>query len=195
MKRLNNDNEIRRLLDLFMDGATTCAQEKQLHDYFSTAGDDIPDDIRPYREMVMWLGDGMPDIKQPSKTIETARPRRFSRWWSAVAIAAVVALVVSIDVFLSNHSTGTLTAEDYITYAGSYVIRNGHKETDLDVIMPELKRAEEIAQQQSRQADKATSVNADDAVIKAIDEVIDTSDPDVEAALEAALSDESPIER
>lgn len=193
-----DDNEMGRLVDRFMDGSTTCAEERLLADYFRSGS--VAPRLEPYREMIVWLGDGMP-AEQVSESESKSTPSRQGRWrrllaqWApAVAAAAVVAAVVTIDSSLLSSRNG-LTTEDRVTYAGSYVIRNGHKMTDLDEIMPELKHAEELARQQALKADAAAGDASDQATIEAIGEVIDTNDPDVEAALKEALGDSSPVER
>ena len=56
---------IRQLVNRFLDGATTNAEEQTLYDYF--AGEDIAPELMQYRDMFRWYSAGMPEMnaKQP----------------------------------------------------------------------------------------------------------------------------------
>lgn len=168
-----DDIQLRSLLERFMDGATSNAEEQLIYERFRSG--DVPTDLEEYRPMVMWLQGGMRDEHQAK-----LRVRRFRRYAVPVAIAASVAIVLGIAINFIMRPSSNLTEEDYITYAGSYVIKNGVKNTDLDEILPELLEAELLVEQQQMTADK---------IISSMEDVIDTSDPAVRAALESAFSE------
>lgn len=173
MKQID-DNRLTQLLELFMAGETTNAQELELTERFRQGP--VPPALEQYRPMLMWLDQGMPQVKMP-----VDKPHRFSRRliMTCVGAAASLALIVTVAVSLMSRRSGTLNPEDYVTYAGSYVIRDGEKITDLDLIMPELERAERLVEKQSAAARS----------IESMSEYINTDNPDVRAALESVFSE------
>ncbi len=168
-----NDDKLTRLLELFMAGQTTNAQERELIERFKKGT--VPPALEQYRPMLMWLDEGMPSVDTPQ-----AKPRRWSRQAiiACLGAAASLAMIVTVALSFMSRRHGTLEREDYVTYAGSYVIRDGKKITDLDEIMPELQRAEQIVEQQVATAGS----------IESMSEYINTDNPAVQAALESALS-------
>lgn len=134
-------NNIAELLRRFFDGETTCAEEKALEEYFTS---DIPltPELEPYRDMFGWYASGMnPDAlpsekPEPAVTVSQAvqpatarvKTRRRIRpmiWWSSAA--AMVVLTIGLT---WQHKTVQFTpAESQSIYAGSYIVRDGHKIT------------------------------------------------------------------
>lgn len=186
MKAIDNPqpishSEARRLVGLFMAGASDNAQESSLYRYFS--GGDVAPDLEQYRYMMIWFASGMP----ADDAGRSSRRLRFGRWQrlaAAVGAAAVVALVVTL-----MPRIGSPADDDYSTYAGSYVIRNGKRITDLDIIMPELKRAEQLVAQQQATVDREMQLYDAPAPEAAVGSLIDMDDPDIRAAYLSAMSD------
>ena len=159
-----------------MDGETSNTEEQLIFSRFSKG--DIPADLEEFRPMISWLGGGMKDdvIQAPIRPVIS----RFKRFAIIGSIAASIAIIAAVAVNFIIRPVSSLTEEDYITYAGSYLIKNGVKYTNLDEILPELLEAEQLVEQQQMSADN---------IISSMEEIIDTSDPDVRAALESAFSD------
>ncbi|MBQ9667669.1 MAG: hypothetical protein IJV45_02825 [Prevotella sp.] len=125
-----DEQQIRQLIERFLDGDTSNAEEQMLYDYF--AGGDVAKSLRKYREMFRWYADGMP---------ERARSRRL---WPRLAVAAsLVAVIACGAVYYENRKE----AEQMARFEGSYIVRDGKKITDLRKIMPELKQALSEAEQ------------------------------------------------
>ena len=123
------EKEIQQLIERFLEGATTNAEEQMLYDYFNSK--DVADSLRPYREMFQWYAAGMPEQKaKPSK-------RPYTKW---LAIAASMLLLVGIGFGMWQYQK---QQEEYALYEGSYIIRNGKKMTDIKQILPELKATEQ----------------------------------------------------
>lgn len=137
MKTIDPDN-IAELLRRFFDGETTCAEEKALEEYFTS---DMPltPELEPYRDMFGWYASGMDLSSLPSEKPELAvtvsqpapsRPKTRRRirpmiWWSSAA--AMVVLTIGLT---WQHKTVQFTpAESQSIYAGSYIVRDGHKIT------------------------------------------------------------------
>lgn len=174
MKKID-DKDLERLLERFMDGETSNAEEQLIYERFRSG--DIPECCRQYAPMMVWLAD---KTQSDEETPAVPPFKRFAtvKLWLSIAAAVMVVATLAIGLFM--RPTRTLPDEDYITYAGSYVIKNGVKYTDLDEIMPELLEAEQLVEQQQHTA-------AD--IISSLEGVINTSDPAVRAALESAFSE------
>lgn len=74
---------IARLLNRFMEGATTIEEERLLADYFRKT-DHVPEEWSDYRRMFDWFSEGMP--------MKETAPRR--RWWPWAAAAAVITAII-----------------------------------------------------------------------------------------------------
>lgn len=114
---MNNPNkmtamQIQQLIDKYMNGQTTVDEEQLIARYFRTATD-VPDSLKPYRDMFAYFDEGMPlgtlpefdgsagqaDTRVAPDSSNVVAPRRRSlriaAWWSgAVAVAAAVALLL-----------------------------------------------------------------------------------------------------
>lgn len=114
---MNNPNkmkamQIQQLIDKYMNGQTTVDEEQLIARYFRNATD-VPDSLKPYRDMFAYFDDGMPlgtlpefegsagqaDTRVAPDSSKVVAPRRRSlrmaAWWSgAVAVAAAVALLL-----------------------------------------------------------------------------------------------------
>ena len=104
--------QIQQLIDKYMNGQTTVDEEQLIAHYFRSATD-VPDSLKPYRDMFAYLDEGMPlgtlpefdgsagqaDTRVAHDSSKVVAPRRHSlrmaAWWSgAAAVAAAVALLL-----------------------------------------------------------------------------------------------------
>lgn len=104
--------QIQQLIDKYMNGQTTVDEEQLIARYFRNATD-VPDTLKPYRDMFAYFDEGMPlgalpefdgssgqaDTRVAPDSNNVVAPRRRSlriaAWWSgAVAVAAAVALLL-----------------------------------------------------------------------------------------------------
>ena len=114
---MNNPNkmtamQIQQLIDKYMNGQTTVDEEQLIARYFRSATD-VPDSLKPYRDMFAYLDEGMPlgtlpefdgsagqaETRVAPDSSKVVAPRRHSlrmaAWWSgAAAVAAAVALLL-----------------------------------------------------------------------------------------------------
>ena len=130
-----NDNNIMQWIDRFLDGTTTCTEEQKLYEYFSKK--EIAPEARHYREMMTWYASRM-----ATPIVNHKRKRSFSikHWIYTISIAASIALLCTLGIKLYNSQSEV--HDEFNIYEGSYIIRNGEKITDLNLIMPELIEAE-----------------------------------------------------
>lgn len=125
-----SDQQARELMDRFLDGSTSLAEEKKLYSYFRRAN--IAPDMEQHRDMMRWYASGMAQKKALNFS---------AAWKGAVASAVIIAAGVGAA-FLKHASTGPAY---YAQYEGSYVMINGEKVTNLKEIMPYLNSTEMLA--------------------------------------------------
>lgn len=122
---------IRRLVERFFDGDTSPAQEQAIYDYYATH-QGLPDDLERYRPMFGWYS-------AMSSPVRRRRPLpRFA------GIAAALAMLVVVGVVLVR-SGSSADERLYASYRGSYVIRDGQRIDDIQLIYSNLACAEQMA--------------------------------------------------
>lgn len=128
-----------RLVERFLDGDTTPAEEKAIYHFYAVHSG-LPRELEQYREMFAWYA-GM-------------KPRATRRSWHAVAAAAAAVLVVAgigLGVFISEKSEESSL---YASYQGSYIVRNGQRIDDIRTIYTNLTIAEQYADSIVSEADR-----------------------------------------
>ena len=94
---MNNEKEhISNLLERFMNGESTLAEEELLSRYFATH--EVDAEWEPYKQMFAYFDSGMADEAQPAAAKEAeqaAQPNVVRLRWLRVAAAAVVALLLA----------------------------------------------------------------------------------------------------
>ena len=98
--------------------------------------------------------------------------------WS-MATAAMVAILISIGI--SFHRQEQFESELHASYQGSFIVRNGKVITDIDLILPELQKAERMSQQRADMLEKE--------VLQVDDDFYRSDDPEIEALKREAFSD------
>lgn len=137
------DDEARRLLERFDAGLTSVAEERDLYAYFRRKT--LPADLEPMRGLMAWYERGC--VGEPAQAAPVAEPsrRRRKMRFSMLGAAASAALLIGIGITLLT--VGHKESDDSFAtlYAGSYVIRDGKKITDPDLIRDEILRTEALA--------------------------------------------------
>lgn len=173
--------DIPQLIDLFMAGETTLAQERELFEAFAP-GRSVAPDLEQYRPMMQWyasMQSAEPEADSP--TVGRKVPR-VALWLSS---AAALAMLLTVGVgYMARISQ---LPDDYALYRGSYVIRNGQKVTDLAQILPEVKRVEQIVSGQQAAVARAVASTPPDAAD--IYDLIDMDDPVVRSVMERVMSE------
>ena len=91
---MEKERHIKALLDKYLDGETSAAEELTLREYFASAGDGIPEEWRPYKALFAFVdGERQAEAKQPVRR-HTAAMRHLRRIAVAASIAAAVAATV-----------------------------------------------------------------------------------------------------
>jgi len=139
---------IENLLERFFDGLTSNEEEQQLYDFFSET--DIPEHLRKYIPVFNYFETGIIDETKEEKIeiipIELKKQRRESTIYWGLGIAASVLLIFSFYFGFVRDS------KDFDRYEGSYIVQNGVRITDPDLIRGELERAEREALERQKEA-------------------------------------------
>jgi hypothetical protein len=146
-----NTTDIKRLIDLFMEGETNLEQERTLYSYFAIS-ENIPSELEVYKEMFQ----GFASIDQSASKIEQpiARPtqKRISLRNVIIYAAASVALLAGIFLLADKQEEKQLES----LYAGSYMIIDGKRIDDLQKIKPDIDRILAYAEQM----EQSTSISS-----------------------------------
>lgn len=127
-----------RLVALFLDGATSPAEEESLYAFFraSRAGSLSPA-LEAYRPMFAWYdGLGRNEERKPAVS--------FWNRFKYAGVACVSAVLVAGICFVAKEASASENPL-YAQYDGSYVIRNGKRVSDMDKILGTVMRAERLA--------------------------------------------------
>ncbi len=157
---------IETLIERFFDGLTTNEEERVLYTYFQSVGDDLPEHLQEYRDTFSWFHAGITgevaekapvyplpvvdveaalEMKVEAPTIDARPPRKVWMRWAAVAASVLLAVAF--------YSIYTMEREEASELEG-YIIRNGVKITDRDVISSELEATMQMALMQEAKAEQ-----------------------------------------
>lgn len=127
-----------RLVALFLDGATSPAEEESLYAFFrsATAGSLSPS-LEACRPMFAWYeGLGKNEERKPAASF-------WSRFKYA-GVACVSAVLIAGACFIAKEASASENPL-YAQYDGSYIIRDGKRIYDMDQILSTVMRAERLA--------------------------------------------------
>lgn len=175
-KSVISDDEARRLTRMFLDGDTTAEQEKMLYEYYS--GKKVASDLDCYREMFGWYA----GLESEAKTSDDNRRRRTRFIAVAASVSALFLIGVGLIAGLPKGS-GSLSPDGI--YAGSYIIRNGKKITDIKQILPELRQADRYVDSTLSAFNRPNVVDPEKSIIS--DALRNIDDPEIKAMLLADI--------
>lgn len=112
-------NEIEQLIEKYLDGDTTHAEELQLRQYFARQ-QEIPEEWKAFSALFSYID----EKEQPRR--RTVYLSHHSLWWTAVA-AVVVGMVTLVIAWPKGDQ--------------AYAVINGQRTTDTEVIMREAELA------------------------------------------------------
>jgi len=127
---------IETLLERFFEGQTSNEEERQLYLFFKQ--DDVPEELVRMKPVFSYFESGLDgdishtDGKTPNIAVIQTVKKRYRMMWGSVAASLLIILGATFFFFKGSRSN----AID--PYEGSYIIRNGVRISDLNVIRPEL---------------------------------------------------------
>lgn len=104
------DNDIKKLVERFMDGLTTIEEEKKLAEYFRTH--EVSDQWQEYKEMFAWFDNSMPtsDLqaqdstsKNSTNSINITKTKHNRRRWTIISTFAVAATLIFLLVLTATN--------------------------------------------------------------------------------------------
>jgi len=147
---MNNKNNIENLIERFFEGTTSNLEEKQLYDFFSK--EDIPDELKKYKPVFEYFHSGIiKETTEDQKQQNTVQKKSMHNYKKI--IYAVGGIAASILILFSVYSLINRQEENFNPYEGSYIVRNGVRITDYDVIKPELEKAYKQAMLQEKKSE------------------------------------------
>ena len=130
----NKYKNIERLLELFFNGKTSNAEEKELYNFF--AGEDIPEELEQYKKVFNYFETEI-HKEDPSgakeEAVELVAKRSKVRLTWGISIAASLLLFLSFGLLSKSFN-------DKLPYEG-YIIRNGKFIANSKAIQSELEEA------------------------------------------------------
>lgn len=138
-------DHIEELIERFFDGMTSKEEEQELYLFFS--GKEVPPHLEAYQSVFRYFESGIAEELRTEKEKQndiTKQPSK-RRWLIWAGVAAVVLFLLTIRSLFHNTS-------DFDPWEGSYIVRNGERITDIDLIRPELEATVRIALLQEEKA-------------------------------------------
>ena len=123
---------IESLVEKFLEGHTTNAEERELYEWFATA--DVPDKWSDLKAMFAWYAEGMPEQVAPAEPKPRMTIRR--RW--RIAVATAVAACTAVVVVLLPHDESEPQMNNINIYEGSYIVEAGVRYDDIEVIEDDI---------------------------------------------------------
>jgi hypothetical protein len=128
------DTYIENLIKKFFEGKTSNGEEKELSLYFS--GENIPDHLKQHKGFFLYYGNGfMREVEEIKRPLVKNTLKR--RWVKIRTIAALT--VAAIFVFAIIFPFVKLSGDHFNPYAGSYMLVNGEKIYNLELIKQQEK--------------------------------------------------------
>ena len=99
---MKKEEYIQQLLDKYLDGDTSIAEEEALRGYFIHSGDDIPEERRPYKALFTYIVEERADKTVTKRTVTSSHVKfkallRYRRVYAALTAAAVLIAVMMIS--------------------------------------------------------------------------------------------------
>ena len=111
------DRDIEELVEKFLDGCTTNAEERELYAWFRTH--EVPKKWVPLKSMFAWYEAGMPDESEKAVAdVRSARPQSRLmplRRWLQIAGGCAAALVIVLLLFRGDSDVDTLSGSAQVT--------------------------------------------------------------------------------
>lgn len=143
-------DEAKALIKRFFDGDTSIKEEQMLYAYFATGK--AQSDLQQYAPMFGWYANNLNEA-------HTAQPSRHWMRWAAAAVTIGIIGTVAIKLIDRQPKVDSALAE---MYAGSYIIRNGEKITDINEILPEILETEKMAEDVIAKSQEVANYDIDD---------------------------------
>ena len=155
---MNNNKDIHRLVDKFMQGETSLTEERKLYRYFSS--NDIAEDLLPLRPLFTGLA-ALPSMYDAKETQDAKEPKTTERTQGRHARIVRLVLrwtsVAAVMLLLFLGGTAVYRSQNY-----SEVIVYGHKSNDAALLHHEMAST---MQQLDMQPQNSVKAQLDDVLL------------------------------
>lgn len=116
---MKKEEYIKQLLDKYLDGETSSAEERALRGYFTNKDNDIPEEWMPYKALFTYIAEERADEGETAETIDinvNKAGKAHRRGWiyaAATAAAAILIAVVMISLPRSNDNYAVIDGKVY----------------------------------------------------------------------------------
>lgn len=116
---MKKEEYIKQLLDKYLDGETSSAEERALRGYFTNKGNNIPEEWMPYRALFTYIAEERTDEGETAETIDinvNKAGKSHRRGWiyaAATAAAAILIAVVMISLPRQNDNYAVIDGKVY----------------------------------------------------------------------------------
>lgn len=116
---MKKEEYIKQLLDKYLDGETSSAEERALRGYFTNKGNNIPEEWMPYRALFAYIAEERADEDETAETIDinvNKAGKAHRRGWiyaAATAAAAILIAVVMISLPRQNDNYAVIDGKVY----------------------------------------------------------------------------------
>lgn len=137
---MSKDRYIEDLVEKFLDGRTTNAEEQELYAWFATA--DVPDEWTDLKAMFAWYREGMPEMEGATESVSRPKPRfSLTMRRAIIAVASAVAVVLVAIMLWPSSREMNIYEGSYIIEQGSYCDNIEYIKDDIEAL---LERADEL---------------------------------------------------
>ena len=173
------DNNYKEWIGRFLNAETSIDEERALYAYFSRR--DLPADAEKYREMFGWYASMGGESRANVRRMHPLRILPL-KWWQWAGVAAIVAVLFTVGFNMRSDRA----ADEAYAYSGSYIIRDGQKITDLDIVLPEIEMAEREVEMRLASFDYEFD-NFDERLNTSVSLDFGMNNPDVRNIVETSL--------
>lgn len=147
---------IEELVERFFDGRTSNAEEQELYAFFGS--DRVPEHLAHFKPMFGYFESGLAqEVEASTEVRESVKPLPMRT--RIVMICTSVAAVVLLFLLLQPLFTPRQSEPD--PFEGSYIVRNGERIDNLDLIRPELELKMQLALMQEERVERLLAMDSE----------------------------------
>lgn len=124
---MKKEEYIKQLLDKYLDGETSSAEERALRGYFTNKGNDIPEEWMPYRALFTYIAEERADEGETAETIDinvNKAGKAHRRGWIYAATTAAAAILIAVVMISLPRSNDNYAVIDGKVYTNKKVVED-----------------------------------------------------------------------
>lgn len=124
---MKKEEYIKQLLDKYLDGETSSAEERALRGYFTNKGNNIPEEWMPYRALFTYIAEERADEGETAETIDinvNKAGKSHRRGWIYAATTAAAAILIAVVMISLPRSNDNYAVIDGKVYTNKKVVED-----------------------------------------------------------------------